>query len=182
MPQMLIDYYKAIEDSSARMLEAAIIAGFYSPNADMNAVVSNSFIDVQGVHPNRVWYIRVRYDMVFLTVREGKIIPIQGYTLIDPDWESWEDIAVPTYSHLKDAHGNPMLKPKEQWVVTKSAPGYKFLTGFVRHVGTPLRGDKCEVKVGQKIWYHRNADWMQNIEGKDYFTIRQNHIIGRAEE
>lgn len=147
-----------------------------------NTIKPHNMINVEGVHPNRTWYIKVRYDQIICAVRDGNIIPIGGYMLVDPDFESWEDIMVPTYSNIQDNDGKPILKPKSQWLVRKSAPGYKYLLGFVRHVGTPLRGDKVEVKVGQKIVYTRNADWLVNIEGKDYFVIKQRHVLGRWEE
>ncbi len=136
---------------------------------------------IEGKHPNRIWYIKVSYEQVICAVRDGKIIMIGGNCLIDPDFESWEDLAIPTYSDLVGEDGQKILKPKEQWIVTKSAPGYKYLLGFVKKVGSPLMGDTCEIKEGQRIWYHKNADWMVKIEGRDYFVIKQRHIIGREE-
>lgn len=146
-----------------------------------NTIRQENFVNIEGTHPNRTWTIKVRYDMILCVVRKGEIIPIGGYALIRPDWETWEDISIPTPSEIKGVDGKPLMKPKDQWLVTKSAPGYKFLQGYVEHIGKPLKGNKCEVRVGQKIWYHRNADWMVNIEGKDYFVIKQKYIIGREE-
>lgn len=160
---------------------------YFHFNTIMNAIQRNEFIHVEGIHPNRTWYVRVRYDQVFCAVREGKIIPIQGYTFVAPAFETWDDIARPTPQVVNgkvmlNRDGSPMMKPKDQWIVVKSAPEHKYLQGYVKHVGTPLNGDKCEVREGQKILYHRNADWQQSIEGHNYFTMRQNHIIGRFEE
>lgn len=146
-----------------------------------NTIKQKNFVQVDGVHPNRTWYVKVRYDQVICAVREGQIIPIGSHVLVDPDFESWEDITIPTYSSLKDAQGKPILKPKDQWIVTKSQPTYRYLLGFVRHVGTPLRGMPLEIKPGQKIVYHKNADWKVNIEDRDYFVIKQRHILGRFE-
>jgi len=97
-----------------------------------NTIKPHNFVQIDGVHPDRVWYIKVRYDQVICVVRDGVIIPIGGYTLVDPDFETWEDISVPTYSDLIGKDGLPILKPKSQWLVRKSAPGYKYLTGFAR--------------------------------------------------
>jgi hypothetical protein len=146
-----------------------------------NTIKNHNIVKVEGTHPNRVWYIKVRYDNVYCAIRDGKIIMIAGNTLVDPDFESWEDISVPTYSDLLGEDGKQMLKPKEQWLVTKSMPTYKYLAGFVRHIGSPLKGDKCECVPGQKILYHRNADFMIKVEGREYFMIKQRHIIGRFE-
>jgi hypothetical protein len=128
------------------------------------------------------YFLKVRYDQVICAVRNGEIIPIGSYVLVEPDWESLDDILRPTYelTGLLDDQGQPMkrLKPKDQWLQIKPAPNYHSLTGFVRHIGSPFIGDKCENQVGQKIVYRRNADWMMEIEGEKYFAIRQRHILG----
>lgn len=147
-----------------------------------NTIKQKNIIKVEGVHPDRVWHLKVRYDQVIVAVRDGQIIPIGSHVLIDPDFESWSDISVPTYSNIMDSRGKPTVRPKNQWLVTKSKPGYKYLTGFVRHVGTPLRGMKNEIKEGQKIVYHKNADWKVHIEGRDFFCIKQRHILGRFQD
>lgn len=146
-----------------------------------------NIIDVEGVHPNRTWFIKVKYDMILAVVRAGVIIPIGSYVLCDPLFETWDDIRHPTPVMLNgkialNPDGSQMMKPKEDWLVTKVAPDHKYLRAVVRVVGSPLRGHKCEVKVGDRIWYKRNADWTVKIEGRDYFVIRQHHIIGREEE
>lgn len=152
------------------------------------ALSNDSFIHVEGNGENRVWYVRVRYDQIFCAVRKEKIIPIQGYAFIRPNLESWEDILKPVAyvgedgKPMKNKDGSPMLKPKSEWIRMKIVPDHKYLEGFVEHIGTPLYGDKRECDVGQKILYKRNADWKQRIEGKDYFTILQRHIIGRFVE
>lgn len=150
-----------------------------------NTMKMGNIIQEEGLHPKKTFYMKVRYDSVICAVRksiitqETKIIPIGGYTLIDPDFESWEDILVPTYSEILDGLGQKQLKPKELWIQRKLAPEYKYLTGYVRHVGTPLQGDELEIEPGQKIWYRKNADWMVKIEDRDYFVVRQRHIIGK---
>jgi len=144
-----------------------------------NTITMKNCVKIEGTHTNRVWYYKVSYDQIICAVRDGQIIPIASYVLCDPDMESWEDIFVPTKSGLKDKHGKDILKPKDQWIQKKVKPEHKFLTAFVRHVGKPLKGDNLEFEVGQKIWYRRNADWMNKIEGRDYFVIRQRHITGK---
>ena len=144
-----------------------------------NTITMKNCVKEEGEHPNRVWYFKVSYEQIVCAIRNGQIIPISSYVLVDPDFENWDDILVPTYTMLKDEQGNFIPKPKEQWIQKKVRPEYKYLTAFVRHVGTPLKGDKCEIEVGQKIWYRRNADWMNTIEGKDYFAIRQRHIVAK---
>lgn len=151
------------------------------------------------------WWLKVRYDSIICAVRyedvpqetepkagevpEKKtvIIPIGSYTLVEPDMESWDDILLPIAQvgadgkALKDVAGQTLVKPKEQWLQKKVRPEAKPLRGWVRHVGSPLKGDKLEIKVGQMIYYKPNADWVNRIEGKEYYAIRQKHILGRIE-
>lgn len=149
-----------------------------------NTIHTKNMVREDGVHPNRTWFYKVQYDQVMCAVRNGEIICIGGYCLVDPDMETWEDISIPVPEVGTD--GKPLLntlgevinKPKDQWLVRKAMPGNKYLVGFVRHVGSPLKGDKREVEVGDRILYQRYADWTVNIEGKDYFVIKQRHIMG----
>ncbi len=142
-------------------------------------ITKGNIIGEEGKHPNKTWFVKVRYDQIICAVRGDKIIPIGSYTLVKPDLESWDDISIPTYSEVLGDDGKPMLKPKEQWLITKTAPEARYLSGFVEHIGTPLHGDNLEMKDGDKIIYRRNADWNQSIEGKQYFSIRQRHCLGR---
>lgn len=142
----------------------------------------NNVLDEKEEDGKKVYYIKVRYDQVICAVRGDKVIMIGGYTLIDPDYETWEDILVTTYSKLKDRFGKPIPLPKDKWIQKKVEPGYKYLRGFVRNVGTPLKGDKCEIELSQCVYYRKNADWLVEVEGKKHFVIRQHHIIGRTDE
>lgn len=143
-----------------------------------NTIQTRGILKEEGQHPNRTWWFQVRYDTVICSVRNGVIIPIGSWVLVEPDYETWDDILIETYSHLRDKDGRPLLKPKDQWIQKKVEPSYHYLKGFVRHVGTPLKGDKREVNPGDKIVYRKNADWKVQIEGKEYFAIRQRHIEG----
>jgi co-chaperonin GroES (HSP10) len=129
---------------------------------------------------DKTWYyFKVRIDQIICAVRGGVVIPTSTYTLVEPDMETWEDIFVPTYSNIKGPDGKFILKPKDQWLQKKVMPEKKYLLGFVRHVGTPYKGETCDVSVGDRIVYRRSADWTNAIEGKDYFAILQRHIIAK---
>ena len=165
--------YKFISDVS-RDIEVGDRIYFH-----FNTICEKNFVKVEGTHPNRTWYYKVSYEQVLCAVRAGKIIPIASYVLCDPDFESWDDILLPVRSDIKGPDGQYLMKPKDQWIQTKTKPEYKYLTAFVRYVGKPFNGDQCEIEVGQKVWYRRNADWMNKVEGRDYFAIRQRHIVGK---
>jgi hypothetical protein len=144
-----------------------------------NTLVDKNLIKYQFENGKKVYYFKVRYDQVICAVRDGQIIPTSSYTLIEPDMETWEDIQIPTYSNLVGPDGKKKLKPKDQWLVTKAAPESKYLLGYVRHIGNPLKGTTCDLVTGDRIIYRRQANWTNKIEGKDYFAILQKHIIGK---
>lgn len=142
----------------------------------------------KGENGKPVYYVRVRYESILCAIRNGEIIPVGSYTLIEPDMESLEEILIPIAQvgadgkAMRYADGTPIMKPKDQWLQKKVAPSAKPLRGWVRHVGSPLIGDVCEVKVGQLVYFRPNSDWTVPIEGKDYFLIRQRHLLGRIED
>jgi co-chaperonin GroES (HSP10) len=144
-----------------------------------NTIVPNNKVKIDTVDGKKVYYFKVRVDQIICAVRDGKIIPVSSYTLIEPDKESWDDILKPVYSNIKGPDGKYLLKPKEQWIQTKIMPDKRYLLGFVRHVGSPMKGDTCDLVTGDKILYRRYADWTNKIEGQEYFAILQRHIIGR---
>lgn len=131
---------------------------------------------------NKSFIFRVSYDLVYAVARGEQIIPIGGNVLIDPIWESFESILKPTYYPFKDAHGQPMQRPKSEWIQVKTAPRTIDREGIVRHVGTPLKGEKCALKPGMKVLYKPVLKNVQQIEGSNYFVVPQNQILCYRED
>lgn len=127
------------------------------------------------------YYYKVRYDSIICAVRGGHIIMIGGWILVEPDMEEWEDILRPTYYDPKLTGGIRKERPKEQWTQTKVSPEAKYMLGYVRHIGTPLKDDDFGIKAGDHIYYHRKADWVLKIEGKEYFVMRQHYVFAKIE-
>lgn len=144
-----------------------------------NTITQRNIVKEEGEGDDKMYFIAVRYDNVICAVRDGRILMVGSYALVEPDMESYDEILIPTFYDIKDKEGNPMPKPKEFWIQKKVAPEAKFLKGFVRHIDKPLKGDVRECNPGDHIIYKRNADWKMTIEGAEYFAIRQRHIEGR---
>lgn len=144
-----------------------------------NTIIPNNLVKTETENGKKVYYFKVRYDQVICAVRGGFIIPNASYILIEPDMETWEDILMPILSDIVGPDGKRIPKPKDQWLQKKIVPEKRFLLGFVRHTGTPLKGETCDVVPGDRVIYRRNADWTNKIEGKDYFAILHRHIIGK---
>ncbi|MGC3945333.1 MAG: hypothetical protein QM762_12605 [Chryseolinea sp.] len=111
-----------------------------------------------------------------------KVVMIGSYVFVQPDFETWDDISIPTPETLNgkvlvNPDGTPRMKPKDQWIVTKSMPRERYLRGWVRHAGTPLKGDKPIVREGMYVYFQRHADTKVDFEGVSYFRMRQRHIM-----
>lgn len=122
------------------------------------------------------YIFRIPYDQIYCAVRDGKIIMIGSYVLIDPVFESWDEILRATYYPFMGRDGRPKKRPKKEWLQIKVAPEQKDRMGIVAAVGSPLRGDKCYLEAGMKILYKPRLKSMKEIEGKKCFILRQNQI------
>lgn len=121
-----------------------------------------------------VWDID--YQNIFCSIRGGKIIMIGSWVLIDPEWESFKDILMPTYYPLEITGGKKRVRPEREWIQTKTEPESAECTGFVRHVGTPIKGKNCDISVGDHIYFMRGSKLNIEIEGKKYYVMRQHRI------
>lgn len=124
-----------------------------------------------------VYIFKINYDQIYCAVRDGKIIPIGSFVLIDPEFETWESIMRPTYYDIKDKDGNPVQKPKDKWIQTKTAPKTVDKLGTIRHIGTPLKGEPNQLKVGMKVLYKPILKNLLEIEKEKYFILRANQIL-----
>jgi hypothetical protein len=111
-----------------------------------------------------------------------KIVMIGSYVFVEPDMESWEDISIPTPETVNGIplmeKGRPVMKPKDQWVVVKSTPGKKYLAGWVRHIGSPLKGDRCDIREGAYVYFRPLLDTVIEFEGFHFYKMRQRYISG----
>jgi hypothetical protein len=110
-----------------------------------------------------------------------EVVMIGSHVFVEPDMETWEDVSVPVFESLNGVpvyghDGRPVLKPKDKWIVTKSRLGHKYLCGWVRHTGKPLKGDRDNLKEGMYVYFRPLTDTIIRFEGKDYFRMRQRHI------
>lgn len=108
-----------------------------------------------GKHEGKDLY-KVRADQIICSVKDGEIIPQGGWCLVEPNMETWEEITT------------------KSGILMKSAPQAKYLEGIVRYI-SPL----YNIKAGDKILYEIAANWTVNVEGKDYYAIEEEDILGK---
>lgn len=144
--------------------------------------LKNRIAEEVGKDKKKSWIYKVPYDHIFCKVKDDKITMVGSFVLIDPIFETWDEILRPTYTQFKDKHGNWIPKPKSEWLQVKVAPSKLDKTGIVAHVGAPLRGETCELKPGQKVLFRPNLKNLVTIEGRKYFVMLQDHVTCTIEE
>jgi hypothetical protein len=128
---------------------------------------------------------KVKYDSVYCSVRNKKIIPIGGHVLLQPDLQSFDERHIPTYSDtLLDQDGNPQINPKEKWIQINVEPEGRYLRAYVKHIGTPLKGwskvaEEGDLVVLRKIDTKKSLYPVRTIEGEDFIVTRQRMIEGK---
>jgi hypothetical protein len=106
---------------------------------------------------------------------------IGSWVFVEPDIETWDDISIPVQETLNgiglvNPDGSKRMKPKEQWIVTKAAPAYRYLFGTVKFVGSPLRGLNKELSEGMYVMYRPKTDTPIEFEGIEYHRMLQSNI------
>lgn len=126
---------------------------------------------------------KVPYENIFCAVRDDQVIPIGAWIMIEPMWEDYEDILIPTYYPYKDKFDQPIERPKKEWISKKLAPEQDNMCGMVAHVGKPLKGDTCDIKQGMRVLFRRQLKpFAQTIEGQKYTMISQDMVLGELLE
>lgn len=118
----------------------------------------------------------IPYTMIFCVVRDGEIIPIGGRVLCekvyDGDVEEIETEGGKKITALKSKSGIIMD------INVKHSP-YK---ARVTHIGTPVLGaPMLHVKPGDIVYYEKDSDFVNEIEGKEYFVMKQENLLMKEE-
>ncbi len=114
-----------------------------------------------------------------------KVTMIGSWVFVEADTETWEEISRPVPETINgklvyDSRGQVKMKPKDQWMVIKSAPTTRYLQGYVRFLGNPLKGDIVETYVGAYVFFKPNTDARITFEGQQYFRMLQRNLMGEV--
>jgi co-chaperonin GroES (HSP10) len=120
-------------------------------------------------------YYRVPYCWIFCTIRDGFILPVGGWTLCEKiieDKFNKVDVGGHSIDAVISASG----------IVTKLNKIPSTKEAVLAHIGKPFVGmDELGVKSGDKVILAKNSNFVNNIEGIDYYTVRQEDILGKSE-
>lgn len=115
----------------------------------------------------------VPYWMVFCAVRET-ITPVGGWAFAEPYWGEHFEMMVEGKS-IKVREGKSGLVS----VIDTYHPQIARLA----YIGTPRPGEEeVDVKPGELFYYAKSANFENEIEGKNYFIMQQECIIGKPIE
>lgn len=117
-------------------------------------------------------------------VYRKEVVMIGSYVFVEPDKETWAEISIPLPETLNgrpliNGDGTIKMKPQDQWLLTKQMPQDRYLCGWVRHVGAPLKKDVCNVEVGMYVYFQPFTNTKVTFEGEELFRMRQRHIVAR---
>lgn len=126
---------------------------------------------------NRIYgnYYKVPYYWIFCSVRNSVIHPVGSWTLLEKYVEQ-------TYDTIEVGNKKMEAIVSESGLVTGlfKQPSQKYAT--VSHIGKPLVGVlPLDIAKGDKVVLEKNSNFENEIEGKKYYTVKQEYIVGKAD-
>lgn len=119
-------------------------------------------------------YYWVPVDSIFCTVRKGKILPQNGYVFVEEAFEEGvEDIKIEERGITRTVKG----KVSDSGIVYSIGEKCIALEGVVAHVGYDIGNYEVTYKKGDRVLYKKSNEFRNNIEGKDYFVMKQKEIF-----
>jgi co-chaperonin GroES (HSP10) len=116
-------------------------------------------------------YYKVPYYWVFCAVRGADILPIGGWTLCEKIVE--EDFNQVEVNGVKI---NAVLSESGLVTSVTKKPSIKYAR--LCYIGDPLEEDIwLDILVGDRVAIDVNCNFTNKIEGKEYYTIRQRHLL-----
>lgn len=126
----------------------------------------------------KILVLKVDYDLIICVDEPEGPKMIGGWCFLDPMQERWEKVLRPTFTNLKDAEGNFIPKPKDQWLVFALNPPMQKFIAKLKHFGTPMKGDEFEFEKDAEVYIRpRKQHMMYKYKGTEYILIHQWEIL-----
>lgn len=115
----------------------------------------------------------IPYSMIFCAVRNGQIIPIGGRVLCEKHYDAdvvWEEV---------NGHSIP-VRMNKIGIITEMNVKHSPHKAILKFIGNPLRGQqKKDVQPGDMVYYEKDADFENTIEGREYLVMTQENLIAK---
>jgi len=109
----------------------------------------------------------VNLSSIFCIVRAGKILMHGGRVLCEPVFDS----------DVVDEGGIKVRKTKSG-IISEINVGHNIKRARLAHIGNPLKGDiRVMASPGEEVYYDKDADFENEIEGKRYFCMMQEDLL-----
>jgi co-chaperonin GroES (HSP10) len=129
-----------------------------------NAILPDNKIDLNIY--GKPYYL-IHMENIFAMVRGGEVIMYGGRVLAEPIFDG----------DVEDLGGLKVRKTKGG-IISELNVGHNLKKATLTHIGNPLKNDtKTDVAPGDTIFYDKDADFENEIEGKKYFCMVQEDIL-----
>lgn len=130
--------------------------------------ISKDSLAISGYGEDIVY--RIPYSMIFCVVREGCIIPIGSRVFCEP----YYDKDVKEIEH----EGVTMKVREKNGIIIETNASHDLTKAKLAHIGSPNVGaKKLACSSGDIVWYEKDADFPNEIEGKKLFVMKQEDLI-----
>jgi co-chaperonin GroES (HSP10) len=118
-------------------------------------------------------YFKVPYYWIFCSIRNGNILPVGSWTLLEQVIEE-ED----SFTEMEISSQKMQVKMSSSGLITSVQKKKSTNIGVVRHIAEPLKDqEELGIKIGDKVLLTKNCNFVNKIEGKEYFTVKQENIM-----
>jgi len=121
------------------------------------------------IHGN---YFKVPYYWIFCAVRDNAIIPIGS-------WALCEKIVEEAFNEVEVNGVKIQATLSQSGLVTGVAKKPSVKYARLKHIGKPLIGvNALDANAGDVVILEKNSNFVNVIEGKEYYTLQQEYILG----
>lgn len=121
------------------------------------------------IHGN---YFKVPYYWIFCAVRDNAIIPIGS-------WAFCEKMVEEAFNEVEVNGVKIQATLSNSGLVTGVAKKPSVKYAKLAHIGKPLMGvNALDANAGDVVILEKNSNFVNVIEGKEYYTVQQEYILG----
>ena len=117
-------------------------------------------------------YYKVPYYWIFCSVRNGNILPVGGWTLCEPLVDKQYDTIEVGGKKMEASLSASGLVTSVFKIPSVDISKVSFVGNQTGEDSTPL------VNSGDVVVLAKNSNFINKIEGKDYYTVKQRYILG----